>query len=56
MFREKRIVHRELGDKYEGNSPHGRPRHRWVGENKTDLKETVRDDVECVYLAHNGDK
>jgi len=38
MCREKRNSYRELGDKYEGNSPHGRLRYRWLRENKPDLK------------------
>jgi hypothetical protein len=37
--REQRNAYRELQDKYEGNSPHGRPRHRWLGEKKQNLKK-----------------
>jgi hypothetical protein len=32
------VGNREMVDKCEGNSPHGRPRHRWLGENKLYLK------------------
>jgi hypothetical protein len=39
MCREQRNAYRELGDKYEGKSPHGRPRHRWLNEKKQDLKK-----------------
>jgi hypothetical protein len=28
MCRDHRNAYRELGEKYERNSPHGRPRHR----------------------------
>jgi len=47
MFREQRNAYREMEDKYEGNSPHRRPRHRWLAEKNSDLKEIGQDGVEC---------
>jgi len=38
MCREQRNAYRELGDRYEENSPHGGPRNRWLSEKKPDLK------------------
>ena len=38
MCREHRNAYRELGDRYEENSPHGGPRNRWLSEKKPDLK------------------
>jgi hypothetical protein len=56
MCKEKRNAFRDLEEEYEGKCPHGRPRHRWVGENKPDLKNIGRNDLEWVQLAHDGDK
>ena len=39
MCREQRNAYREMGGKCKGNSPHGRPRRRWLGEKKPDFKK-----------------
>jgi hypothetical protein len=43
--KEKRNAYRDLEEKYEGKHPHGRPRHRWVGENKPDVENIGRGGV-----------
>jgi len=42
---EERGVYSVLVGKPEGRRPLGRPRRRWVDNNRTDLQE-----VECVYM------
>jgi len=35
---------------YEGNRPLGRPRRRWEGNTKTDLREVERKGVDWIHL------
>jgi hypothetical protein len=43
---EKRNAYRILVGKPEGKRPLGRPRHRWVDNNKIDLRVIGWDDVD----------
>jgi hypothetical protein len=40
----------------EGKRPLGRPRRRWVGNIKMDLRETGWDGMNWIDLAHNRDQ
>jgi len=42
---EERVVYRVLMGKPEGKRPLGRPRRRWVDNNRMDIQE-----VECGYM------
>jgi hypothetical protein len=42
--------------KPEGKRPLGRPRHRWVDNIKTDLREIGWGDMEWIDLAQNRDQ
>jgi hypothetical protein len=46
MNREKRNAYRILVGKPEGNTPLGRPRRKWVGNIKMDLREIGWDGVD----------
>jgi hypothetical protein len=52
----KRNVFRILVGKPEGNRPLGRPRHRWVGSIKMDLREIGWDGMDWIDLAQDRDQ
>jgi hypothetical protein len=45
-----------MGKKPEGKRPLGGPRHRWVDNNKMDLREIGWDGMDSIELAHDRDK
>jgi hypothetical protein len=53
-YGERRGVCRVLVGKPEGESPLGRPRHRWEDKIKMDLQEVGW--VEWIVLAQDGDR
>jgi hypothetical protein len=53
---EKRNAHSILVGKPEGQRPLGRPRCRWVGNIKIDLRETGWVDVDWINLAQDRDQ
>jgi hypothetical protein len=40
----------------EGNRTLGRPRHRWEGNNKMDVREIEWDIMDSIYLADGRDQ
>jgi hypothetical protein len=48
---EGRGVYRVLVGRPKGKGPLGRPRHRWEGNTKMDLRETGIDRVNWIHLA-----
>jgi hypothetical protein len=50
---EKRSVYRLLVGKPEGKRPLGRPKHRWVDNNRMDLGEVGWGDVDWIGLAQD---
>jgi hypothetical protein len=55
-MRAKRNAFRILMGKSEGKRPLGRPRRRWVDNNKMDLRETGWGDMDWIDLAQDSDK
>jgi hypothetical protein len=53
---EKRNAYRILVRKPEGVRPLGRPRRRWEGSIKMDLREIVWDGMDWIDLAQNRDQ
>jgi hypothetical protein len=53
---EKRNSDRVLMGKPEGNRPLGRPRHRWAGNIKMDLRDLVWDGAGWIDVAQDRDK
>jgi hypothetical protein len=53
---ETRNAYRILVGKPEGKRPLGRPRRRWVDNNKMDLTEIGWDDVDWIELAQDRDQ
>jgi hypothetical protein len=53
---EKRNAYRILVGKPEGKRPLGRPRRRWVGNIKMDLREIGWDGVDWIDLAQDRDQ
>jgi hypothetical protein len=53
---EKRNVYRLLVGKPEGKRPVGRPRHRWVHNIKTDIREIRWGGVDLIGLDQGRDK
>jgi hypothetical protein len=54
---EKRNAYRVLVGKPEGKRrPLGRPRRRWVDNNKMDLREIGWDRMDWIYLAQDRDQ
>jgi hypothetical protein len=53
---EKRNAYRILVGKPEGKRPLGRPRRRWLDNNKTDLKEIGWDGMDWIDLAQDRDQ
>jgi hypothetical protein len=51
-----RNVYRILVGKPEGKRPLGRPRSRWVENNKMDLREIVWDGMNWIDLAQDRDQ
>jgi hypothetical protein len=47
---------RTLAGKPEGKRPLGRPRHRWVGNVKMDLRETGWGGMDWIHLAQDRDQ
>jgi hypothetical protein len=52
----KRNAYRILVGILEGKRPLGRPRRRWVGNIKMDLREIGWDGMDWVHLAQNMDQ
>jgi hypothetical protein len=50
---EKRGVHRVLNGRPEGKRPLGRPRHRWEGNIRMDLREIGIDGANWIRLAQD---
>jgi hypothetical protein len=53
MHGEKRNVYRVLVGKPEGKRPLGRPRYKWVGNIKTNLREIGWDDMDWIHLVQD---
>jgi hypothetical protein len=53
---ETRNAYRILAEKPEGKRPLGRPRRRWVGNIKMDLRETGWGGMDSIDLAQDGDQ
>jgi hypothetical protein len=53
---EKRNPYRILVGKSEGKRPLGRPRRRWVGNIKIDLREIGWNDMEWINLVQDMDQ
>jgi hypothetical protein len=53
---KKRNAYRILVGKTEGKRPLGRPRHRWVDNIKTYLREIGWDGVDWMDMAQNRDQ
>jgi hypothetical protein len=53
---EKRNEYRTVVGKPEGKRPLGRPRRRWVNNNKMDLKEIGLDGMDWIELAQDKDQ
>jgi hypothetical protein len=53
---EKRNAYRILVGKPEGKRPLGRPRRRWVGNIKIDLREIGWDGMDWIDLAQDRDQ
>jgi hypothetical protein len=45
-----------LVGKSEGNTPLGRPRRRWEGNIRMDLREIIRKDMNWFHLAQSRDQ
>jgi hypothetical protein len=54
--KEKRNSYRILVGKREGRRSLGRPRRRWEGEIKTDLREIGFGDMECIDPVQDRDQ
>jgi hypothetical protein len=53
---EKRNAYRILVGKPEGKRPLGRPRRRWLDNNKIDLREIGWDGMDWIYVAQDRDQ
>jgi len=53
---EGRGVYRVLVGKPEGRRPMGRPRRRWEGNIRMDLREVGCGDMDWIQLAHDSDR
>jgi hypothetical protein len=53
---EKRNTYRIFVEKPEGRRPMGRPRHRWVGNIKMDLREIELDSTNWIDLSQDWDQ
>jgi hypothetical protein len=53
---EKRNAYRILVGKPEGKRPQGRPRRRWVGNIKMDLREIGWDGVDWIVMSQDRDQ
>jgi hypothetical protein len=56
MNGERRNAYRILVGKPDGKIPLGRPRRRWVGNIKVDLRETGTDGTDWIDLALDRDQ
>jgi hypothetical protein len=55
-IREKRNAYRILMGKPEEKRPLGRPKHRWVDNNKMDLRKVGWDGVDWIGMAQDRDQ
>jgi hypothetical protein len=55
-MREKRNAYRIFEGKPEGKRPLGRPRRKWVDNNKMNHREVGWDGMDCVDLAQGRDQ
>jgi hypothetical protein len=53
---ENKNAYRILVAKPEGKRPLGKPRRKWVNNIKMDLRETVCDCIDWLYLAQDTEK
>jgi hypothetical protein len=53
---EKRNAYRILIGKAEGKRPLGRPRRRWVGNFRMDLREIGWDGMDWIHLPQDGNQ
>jgi hypothetical protein len=53
---EKRNAYKILVGKPEEKRPLGRPRRRWVGNSKIDIREAEWDDMDWIDLAEDRDQ
>jgi hypothetical protein len=53
---EKRSAYRILMGKPEEKRTHGRPKHRWEDNIKTDLREIGWGGMDCIDLAQDRDQ
>jgi hypothetical protein len=53
---EKRNAYRILMGKPEGKRPLGRPRRRWLGNIKIDLRERIWGGTDCFNLDQDRDR
>jgi hypothetical protein len=53
---ENRNAYRTLVEKPEGKRPLGRPRHRWVGNIKINVRDIGWGDMDWIDLAQNRDQ
>jgi hypothetical protein len=53
---EKSNAYRTLVGKPEGKRPLGRPKHKWVGNIKIDLREVGWDDMDWIDMAQDRDQ
>jgi hypothetical protein len=53
---EQRNAHMILVGKQNGKRPLGRPKRKWVGNNKMDLRDAGWDDMDWIDLAQDRDQ
>jgi hypothetical protein len=53
--RDEKLIQTLIG-KPEGKIPHGRPRHKWEANIRTDLREIGWEGVDWMHLAQDRDQ